>query len=416
MAFTVAEGAFIVRSGGAIIRGKITKEDEHHVWIKTKYGEQKIPRTSIVEIKTDEEVFLEFKSRFEKAGKSSGLTEFEQLLAWCKSYKLKEEGNRCAKELIKRSPLHVKARKWLRHKRVDGKWVGPEDEKKESEDETIDDSEEEEEEKTEKTEDEKEPETAETVIKKAEQLVENGKTRRAIGIVERFIKVGEMSDDERAALEQLVIDLACEFDMEEAKKLFKQASTAIRAYTLLEKVYTKHADVSPEMAKKFRDLYVMVRNRFLFSIDDFENPELRKKWTMHQTSISFTKDPAKIKQGFTAASFYVRENVISDVITINIPTNWKKYKYLSFFLYWKGDAPGRRELTIDAATDANNWWLRTNNIDWQGWRLVKLKIWQSGNKFFTHNDPVWERITFLRFYIEEGPGGTIILDDIKLER
>ena len=66
--FAVAARAeIVVRKDGAVVHGKITRQNEQYIWMETKYGEQQIARASIVEIRKDDEIEKEFRERFEKA-------------------------------------------------------------------------------------------------------------------------------------------------------------------------------------------------------------------------------------------------------------------------------------------------------------------------------------------------------------
>ena len=93
--------------------------------------------------------------------------------------------------------------------------------------------------------------------------------------------------------------------------------------------------------------------------------------------------------------------------------DWTPYEALSMWVYSENE--GTR-LTIDLCTDRDSFFEAWSNIDWTGWKKLRLTLRGRGSRFRRDGKPAWENIQYLRLWKAEGQPVDIIIDDIVLEK
>ena len=93
--------------------------------------------------------------------------------------------------------------------------------------------------------------------------------------------------------------------------------------------------------------------------------------------------------------------------------DWTRFQWVVLWVYSQGKG-GR--LTIDAVTHEDHYFEAWNNVDWVGWKEVRIPFQGKKARFRTEGRPRWERIDGIRIWKDEGRGVDIVIDDIRLER
>jgi hypothetical protein len=119
------------------------------------------------------------------------------------------------------------------------------------------------------------------------------------------------------------------------------------------------------------------------------------------------------KQGEQALKWRNGESDEASLFLESRVSDWSEYVFLSMWIH--SETTGSR-LTIDAMTDFDSYFECWNNIDWKGWKHIRIPIQGRGAKFGARGRPVWTEIIALRFWKDEGREIDIVIDDIRLEK
>ncbi len=118
------EDAVIVLKDGTEVTGKIAKEDDVAVYVRSVFGTQKILRSKIKEIRRGKSPLRdEFETRFTEGVKRKSARLLNELGQWAGEKGLAVEAIRAFEKVIELDSEDATAREALGHARLDGKWI-----------------------------------------------------------------------------------------------------------------------------------------------------------------------------------------------------------------------------------------------------------------------------------------------------
>ena len=108
----------VILKDGQIFEGKVEKENNKSVVLRTKYGVLRFPREKISKVEKGKPAKDEYMSKRKKIAQA-----LFELALWCKKHGLKKQALRHLREVIKYDPDHEGARKLLGYIRKGKRWV-----------------------------------------------------------------------------------------------------------------------------------------------------------------------------------------------------------------------------------------------------------------------------------------------------
>ena len=191
------------------------------------------------------------------------------------------------------------------------------------------------------------------------------------------------------------------------KKAAKASKGKVRAsYAKVMDFRKEYKDVR-ELIRKSQKLYSSLRRRLFRSIENFEkdddlDPDLR-----------VVTDDDLVKEGRRAARWSAGAIGESSIYFENVPRDWSKYRYVTLWVHSKKKG-GR--VTIDAFCTDDDYFESWNNIDWVGWKRLRVPFQGKGARFSKNGKASWTNVDSLRIWKDEGKEIDIVIDDVCLER
>jgi len=108
----------VILKDGQIFEGKVEKETNKSVVLRTKYGVLRFPREKISKVERGKSAKDKYMSKRKKIAQA-----LFELALWCKKHGLKKQALRHLREVIKYDPDHEGARKLLGYIRKGKRWV-----------------------------------------------------------------------------------------------------------------------------------------------------------------------------------------------------------------------------------------------------------------------------------------------------
>jgi hypothetical protein len=184
----------------------------------------------------------------------------------------------------------------------------------------------------------------------------------------------------------------------------KYTRVPLMALARLERFRAKYQDVAPLKARATTAID-KVRETVYTMVDDFEK-EL-------PSGLKRVDEPEHVKHGDRAASFVTHRGGSAQVFLDSPQSDWTEFDALVLWIYAKKKG-GR--LTIDVTTGGSNYFEAWSNVDWTGWREIRIPLRGSKSRFARNGVANWENVSSLRLWKPSGTSLDIVVDDVRLER
>ena len=171
--------------------------------------------------------------------------------------------------------------------------------------------------------------------------------------------------------------------------------------------FTKKFGEDDDFAERAEALEKTVLGPYVAEVQDFEG-DLDDKVTGGSVVTDLKKEGE--------AALRWKDTTTNDESSLYVESetsNWSEYAYLTM---WVHSSQVGSRLTIDAMTDVGHYYECWNNIDWTGWKHLRLPLQGRGARFGGRGRPTWSSIAALRFWKDEGKPIDIVIDDIRLEK
>ncbi len=212
---------------------------------------------------------------------------------------------------------------------------------------------------------------------------------------------------EKSNLEGISTRLSGEKEWDKIEKEYP-SSQPRRVITKIDAFLKKYGE-EPDFKTRAEELRKKAIAEVYHTIEDFEKD--RKDLDIDLVRI---QEPGKVKQG-TFAARWVSKKKDSDAVYFPAgpAQDWTKFSALVLWIY--SEKPNGR-LTIDAVSGEDDYFEAWNNIDWTGWKEVRLPLRGKESRFHKDGKPDWANVGDLRVWKDKVVSVEIIIDDIRLER
>ena len=174
---------------------------------------------------------------------------------------------------------------------------------------------------------------------------------------------GKVEKEERPKIERMLSHTQGEMKWKKLRASIKKSSKPRAVITKVDKFIRKHRK-SRALRKKAESYKKRWLKKIYTTIEDFEkNRELDQ-------DLKIVKDPTLVKQGKYAARWVSRHRGDYSVL-IDCAIDWTEYHTLVLWIH--ASKKGGR-LTLDALADEDDYFEAWNNIDWVGWKEVRIRF------------------------------------------
>ncbi len=237
--------------------------------------------------------------------------------------------------------------------------------------------------------------------------MENSQWQEAKKLIRKLLPKADALEKER--LELLLRRADGEIAWEKASRDLDKAPSYRAKREIVDRFLASHGETAELRTRAEARLKELVES-YCLTLEDFEGEELP------DDDLSAVDDPKLVKQGRRAARFRSDDRLDEQSVYIyseEESTDWTPYSTLVLWIF--AEKSGGR-LTIDALTDHDNYFEVWNNIDWTGWKELRLPLEEKGCRFSKEGKPEWSEIGSVRFWKQRGGTIDIVLDDIHLEK
>ncbi len=197
----------------------------------------------------------------------------------------------------------------------------------------------------------------------------------------------------------------------EWEKISKARQGTIRPGKLLGKLrhFLKKYGENEELRERAEELRAAIRKDVIYVIDDFEEAD-PDDYDRDTKLVPVRDRGEEAGHGLHWKTDSLREKELQFHFDVS---DWTPYESLSYWIYT--EQKGGR-LTIDCVTDNDHFFEARNNIDWIGWKQIRIPLQGRGSRFRREGKATWSNIQWIRFWKDEGKPIDMILDDIQLEK
>ncbi|MCZ6690899.1 MAG: hypothetical protein O7H41_15005 [Planctomycetota bacterium] len=197
----------------------------------------------------------------------------------------------------------------------------------------------------------------------------------------------------------------------EWEKVSKARRGKTRPGKLLGKLrhFLKKYGENEELRERAEELRAAIRKDVIYVIDDFEEAD-SDDYGRDTEIVPVRNRGEEEGHGLRWKTESRREEELQFHFDVS---DWTPYESLSFWIY--AEEKGGR-LTIDCVTDNDHFFEAWNNIDWTGWKQIRIPLQGRGSRFRKKGKPAWSNIQWIRFWKDEGKPIDIIIDDMQLEK
>lgn len=229
---------------------------------------------------------------------------------------------------------------------------------------------------------------------------------KAAGKTARTLK-GMLRGDERDEMEAVILRIKGEAEWEKVMKAKKDGKKPSKILSSLRK-FTKKFGKDEELLERAREMEEVVIAPYVDMVADFEGDT---EDTFLGNGAGIVTEPRK--QGKCALQWSWSDSDSESLYIASQVQDWSDSPFVSMWIHSK--RKGSR-LTIDVVSDVDDFYECWSNIDWVGWKLVRLPLRGRGARFATRGKPSWGNIIAMRFWKDEGTPIDIVIDDIRIER
>lgn len=251
-----------------------------------------------------------------------------------------------------------------------------------------------------------------------ELLLREGAHKKAHKALKTYRRKHAETDEEKEEVDRLIRAAEGGMELDDIAGEYRMKKRPRRTVSRLDDLIHRYRDL-PDLLSPAEELRESLRSLYVLEVQDFEATlEVKGLGLTDRDAARTVEDPELVRHGKRSVRWKPRSKSSALDTFLIEEQDWTEYGFFCAWIYSPGKTSPSTQLRISAIEGILpfNWFEAYLEIDWKGWRNVRIPLRGRQGKFRPHGKPSWTDIGRIMIFQEQGPLPELIVDDIRVEK